>query len=179
VKRWLAMILSLGCAAAFGLEPYQKLPTAGELNAAIGREGAREVLWKGLWPADNGKVLGALIEKIRSGETGWLQLAARLRPVSDAAASEKLDSAVSDALPRAPGRVLRIAELGAAPGSFSIASICSGPSLRTEDSAPESARRWYENSERALMGFRSPALESKRTACLAEVKRSHHRFLVP
>jgi hypothetical protein len=179
VKRQLALILSLGCAAASGLEPYQKLPTVDELDAAIAREGAREVLWKGLRPADDGKVFDALIEKIRSGETRWLQLAARLRPVSEAAASERLDSAVGDALPRAPGRVLRIAEPGAAPGSFSIASICSGRFLLREDSAPENARRWYENSERALMGFRSAALESKRIACLAEVKRGHHRFLVP
>ncbi len=179
MKRQLALLLSLACTAAFGLEPYQKLPTVDELNAAIGREGAKEVLWKGLRPADDGKVFGALIEKVQSGDARWLQVAARLRPVSDAGASERLDGAVSDALPRAPGRVLRIAEPGAAPGGFSIASICSGRFLLTEDSTPEKAKRWYENSERALMGFRSSALESKRIACLAEVKRSHHRFLVP
>ena len=179
MKPQLALVLSLACAAAFGLEPYQKLPTVDELNAAVGREGAKEVLWKGLWPADDGKVFDALIEKIQSGDARWLQLAARLRAVSDAGASERLDGAVSDALPRAPGRVLRIAEPGAAPGGFSIASICSGRSLLMEDGAPERARRWYENSERALMGFRSATLESKRIACLAEVKRSHHHFLVP
>lgn len=177
MKSLMAAILALSCAVAFALEPYKRLPPAEELKAAIDREGAKTVLWQGLWSGDGGKVFDSLTGQIRSGDAQWLRLAARLRAVSDAAASELLDGAMSDALPRAPGRVLRVITLSDDPGGFSLGSICSGRFLVREGDAPETVLRWYENSERALLAFRAAEVEAKRTACLAEVKRRHHLLL--
>jgi len=170
-------ILSFTCSFAFAMDPYKHLPTADELNSAIDREGAKAVLWEGLWSEGNGNVFESLMGKIQSGDAKWLRLAARLRPVSDAGASEQLDAAVSDALPRAPGRVLRVTTLSDGADRYSIPSICSGRFLLRKDYPPEKASRWYEDSERALLGFKAADLEAKRTACLAEVRRSHHLSL--
>jgi hypothetical protein len=49
-----------------------------------------------------------VLNGVASGEIGWLGVAATLRPVSDAHASETLEMAIQEALPKNPAGVLRL-----------------------------------------------------------------------
>jgi len=84
---------------------------------------------------------------------------------------------MSDALPQAPGEVLRLCTLGDDPGSFSITSICSGRHNLWTEEAPEKAEQWYKKAERAISSYRSTELEAKRSACLSEIRRSWQHFV--
>jgi hypothetical protein len=172
-----AVALCVSWVSTLAAEPYKVLPPPDDLNAAVDRDGARAVLSKGLWSDGETPVFDSFLEKVRTGDRQWLRLAARLRSASDAGASEGLDGAMSDALPRAPEEVLRVCTLGDEPGSFSITSICSGRFNLWAEEPPERAQQWYEKAERAISGYRSTELEAKRSACLSEIRQSRQRFL--
>ena len=176
MKIVLTVVLLFACTKAFALTPYKQLPSGDELRAAIDREGARTVFWSGLWRDDSGAVFNAFVEKVASGEVQWLDLATRLRPASDAGASEGLDGAVSGALPRNPTAVLALSSLADSPGQFSIASVCSGRFYLWAEEPAEKARQWYVDAERAVSKVTAQGLSAKRSACLTVIAISSRRF---
>ena len=92
-------------------------PSAATILARIQQEGAPAVLWS-LWNQE--KPFQLMLNGISRGNAEWLKVARLLRPVSDAGASLSLDTAVSEALPHAPSRVLPLLSAGI----FKIEDVC-------------------------------------------------------
>jgi hypothetical protein len=176
MKLIVAAAISLVSIQVAAMPPYKQLPSLDELRAAINSEGAHEVLWNGLWAKDSGQVFDAFVEKVALGDVEWLTLAGRLKPVSDAGASEGLDGALSGALLHNPSATLNLSSLIDSPRQFSIASICSGRFYLWAEEPVEKARKWYEDARNAVSNIKLESLAAKRNACLAVIQESSKRF---
>lgn len=113
--------------AAAQVVPYRQLPPPEVVRRDIRREGAAGVLWKKL---NDGEPFYAFLREVASGDSRWLNVAALLKPVADAGASEMLDGALSEALAKAPRRVLPLLS-DTGPG-FTFGDVCSGDLLAAE-----------------------------------------------
>jgi hypothetical protein len=103
----------------------------------------------------------ALFAGIETGDPKWLEVARRLRAVSDAGATLSLNYAVARALPNAPARVLALIDHG-----FSIDDVCTSPFLEPE---PGVAEDYARRATAALKRVQAPGLERARDQCLAGV----------
>jgi hypothetical protein len=70
----------------------------------------------------NSPVYQNIMAQIESGDAGWLNVAQKLRAVTDAGATEAIDISVARALPKAPAAVIALANTG-----FPIDKICTSP----------------------------------------------------
>jgi hypothetical protein len=109
-----------------------------------------------------------LLKGIAGGTVAWLQVASRLRPASDAHASEQLELAVGEALEHHPTNVLRVAIL-----EFDILGACGGPDV--DDARYDS----YELSIKAielrkakLRAVSEPDLGTFRDECIKQLEES-------
>jgi hypothetical protein len=176
VKHLATAILIGMFVSAYAEEPFQVLPSPAELHAAIDREGPRAVLWDRLFADARGPAFDPFLTRVESGDSDWLGLAARLKPVSDAGVSLMLDQAVAAALPRAPDQVLGIAVAGDVAGTFSLRVLCSGRVFLVD----EPRRRvfaWFEKTERALLKLRATNLAAKRTECLSHLRDGREKYI--
>jgi hypothetical protein len=110
-----------------------------------------------------------LDEHIASGDSGWLAVAARLRPASDASGSEDLDLALAGALPHAPERVLRL--LGGRE-RFSFDWVCRGEIVMNDVDtlAADTTNAAYRvAARRALASVRDPSLRPRADSCAAAI----------
>jgi len=117
VVRHLTIIVAavaLGMATpAFGdsLDQTEELPklsyalTADKVLKEIDRRGPAPVVWELF---DRTERWYDLLRNVAGGDPEWLEVAARLRPASDAAATEELTDAVAEAMTISPERVLEM-----------------------------------------------------------------------
>jgi len=109
-----------------------------------------------------------LLRGIATGKTQWLAVATKLRPASDAGASEQLALAVGEALANRAGNVLSIAVPG-----FTISSVCSGPDV--DDKRFDSYRlamAAIEKRERRVRAVKNERLAAIRDRCLTELEQA-------
>lgn len=151
--------LSLCASAA----PYSSLPNVDRLNADISHLGAKRVLWEKLW--DSQPAFETLLNHVESGDREWLNIAVKLRSVSDAGASEMLEASVSVALAKRPANVLAILSDERNPGTFSVVGICSDGMLSIDKSDQEIAE-WRKSAISAITKVKLRALKRIRQKCL-------------
>ncbi len=110
----------------------------------------------------------ALLEGIASGTVAWLQIATRLRSVSDAGASEQLDLAVGEALEHHPENVLSVAI-----PAFDIGIVCSGPDV--DDPRYDSYQRSLKAIELRMAKLRTISdlsLAKRQDECIKDLQAS-------
>ena len=99
------LVLALASQAAVAADR----PSAQAVLNRVANEGERKVLWD-LWQHE--REFGQVTSGIESGDPAWLEVAAALKPFSDAGASLSINYAVARALPKAPERVLALTTQG-------------------------------------------------------------------
>jgi hypothetical protein len=112
---------------AFGdsLDKTEELPklsydlTADKVLKEIDRRGPAPVVWELF---DRIERWYDLLRNVAGGDPAWLEVAARLRPASDAAATEELSDAVTEAMTISPERVLEM--IGETNNSFHTVDLC-------------------------------------------------------
>lgn len=147
-----AMVLVLACAPS---TMAQRQLRASDVLRVIERDGSPAAL-KRIF--DDTSQSSILLRGVARGTGGWLAVAAKLRPVSDAGASEELDLAVAEALPRSPAGVLRLL-----PAPFAVARICGVPFVEQPVAESQSYRR---RALAAVVSVRDHRLRSVRDQCL-------------
>jgi len=143
-----------------------RAPSCREITGQIRAHGAEAVLAK-LW-TDDERLFLPVASRIASGDPCWLQVAAALKPASDAGSSEELEGAMSRALALHPERVLPYLT-DAQP--FPLETVCEGVQIAVDQE--RTVHAWLRKAERALQraAVPSPDVERKRKRCLAVVQR--------
>lgn len=159
----IVLVLMLACALSAAAAPVDA-PSADALLHRIGQQGGRQVL-AALWKDD--AAFDHVIDAIESGDPKWLEVAVRLRPFSDAGASEAIDSAVARLLPGQPRRVLSLVGRG-----FDIGHICTSPFI---EPAPGIAEAYEKRTLAALAGVRDPQFADLAKECARRVRLPRHQ----
>ena len=159
--------LALSLAASASASGAANQPTAAEFNAEIDRIGPTAVLAKMF---ETEKLESWVSKQIASGSAAWLNIATRLRPHSDASLTTLLNSAVAEALVRAPYRVLPLLEAGVFTPSHSCLPFLS------VDEPPEKNLLAITQLERTLAPIRSQRFASIKAACLVQAKQTREQI---
>ena len=130
-----------------------EVPDAAALLSQIDASGPKVVFHR-LW-ANEGQ-FEVICNRIETGDPSWLEVARRLRPVSDAAASLSLNYSVARALPAAPALVLGLVGRG-----FSIHDICTSPFIEPDPGVAERYEARALNALESLSGSRISALAAQ------------------
>ena len=158
-NQWKVCSCLLAVASVTGCE---RSTSADALLAEIERTGPRPVLER-LWT--NGEQFDATCAAIETAEANWLEVARRLKPVSDAAASVSLNYlnySVAKALPLAPIRVLALVGR-----NFTVDNICTSPFIEPE---PGVAKCYEDQTLQALAAIDDPAFTSLARQCAEGVR---------
>lgn len=134
--------------------------TADEVIARIHRDGGKIVL-ADLWKHES--EFEAMLSGIESADRYWLQVAALLRPFSDAGASEQIDMAVGRALPKDAERVLHMINHN----GFELDFVCTSP---FDEPTHEVAKEYERKTLAALAALFDPDLKSIAAECAERVK---------
>jgi len=102
--------------------------------------------------------------EIATGKKDWLEVAAALRPGTDAGASETLDEAMFLALQSAPVTVLKLLD----GNPFDTDSVCSS-NIGT-DYSPQKSVRFLRDRIRVLRHVSDADLQAVRTHCLKNLR---------
>ncbi|MDZ7476491.1 hypothetical protein U5F73_16085 [Stenotrophomonas pavanii] len=135
------------------------LPSAQAVLNRVANEGGRKVLWD-LWQHE--REFGQVTAGIESGDPAWLEIAATLKPFSDAGASLSINYAVARALPKAPERVLALIARG-----FKVEDICTSPFIEPD---PGVAEAYERRTLAALSRMKGAAVASVAAECAAQVR---------
>lgn len=138
--------------------PISSSAQAETILADVKAQGARRVV------ADlyaSSQRWNQILENIGRGDRKWLEVAAALRPGTDAGASEALDEAAFIALKHAPAAVLRLLK----DGRFETKAVCSS-NIGTDYPADQS-RRFIGDRIKILKGISDGETLSVRDQCLA------------
>jgi hypothetical protein len=154
------MIAMVAGSIAWSAEPPPSV-RARDLLGDIKIHGAKFVVEK-LW--DRNRQWDAVMAKIATGKKDWLDVAAALRPGTDAGASETLDEALFLALASAPVGVLKL--LDGHP--FDTDFVCSS-NIGT-DYPPQKSLRFVRDRIEVLRGVSDADLQAVRTHCLKNLK---------
>jgi len=140
--------------------------TATWAQSEIQARGAREFLWSTF----DSEAWVPLLDGIAAGQSEWLNVAAQLRAVSDAHASEMLTCAISEALLHNPTHVLQQVKDGA----FELDDACGwlGFLEYDDEATPSAMLRFVEERETAVSGVEDASLATQRDACLQELRRA-------
>jgi hypothetical protein len=165
---WLAVsvILIEGIGALGG--SAHALLTPRKIKSEISREGPTQVLRR-LFEDDSAwETVG---RGIGSGSGQWLQVAAQLRSVSDAGASEGLTEAVQEALVHAPNAVLALACTVPATRCFRVEDVCGGYGPgQIEDERPlATILALVKKRKHVVKGVQEGNLAAKRQICLDQL----------
>ena len=108
------------------------------------------------------------LDLVATGEAPWLSVAAELRSVSDAAASETLDMAIQEALPKNPTGVLQLVSRG----SFTAQGACGMYGLgQIEDERPVPVLIGLVDKRMAAVSAAdAPGVAPVRDDCLRELR---------
>jgi hypothetical protein len=148
----LACVLSASAAASGNLSPDMLLQR-------IRQQGGQIVLAE-LW--QDRQAFDGILKRIAKGEPQWLEVARRLRPFSDAGASESIDEAVARALPVQPRRVLSLVGQG-----FELEHLCTSPFIEPK---PDVAKAYERETLTALAKVSEPGLAGLATECAKRVR---------
>lgn len=107
-----------------------------------------------------------LSDSIQTGHPRWLAVAERIAPGTDASTGEALSEDVRDALPNAPGPVLRFLATSLSP-AYSFDASCSGEGDFGDERTVAAARAKLIV---ALKSVDDPSLTGLRDACLTRAK---------
>jgi hypothetical protein len=130
----------------------------------IGQQGGRQTLAE-LW--QDRQAFEGVLNGIATGEPQWLEVARRLRPFSDAGASESIDEAVARALPKRPRGVLSLVGHG-----FALEHVCTSPFIEPGAGVAEA----YEQKTLAVLAeVREPQLVRLAQDCARRVRLSQER----
>jgi hypothetical protein len=132
-------------------------PQAVALLADVKTQGASAIVAK--LRADNAR-WDQVMAAIGQGRREWLQVAAALRPGTDAGASEALDEAIFLALKTAPSTVLQLLK----DGTFETRAVCSS-NIGTDYSAAQS-KRFIKERIKVLETVSNATTEAVRAQCL-------------
>jgi hypothetical protein len=112
----------------------------------------------------------SVLDGIAGGGAGWLRVAAALRPVSDAGASEDLHQAISEALgTNAPG-VLRLVKDGAV--AAEDACLLYGFMTQTPAANKAKLQHFVARRRKAVSAVTDPVLAKPKSECLAQLDRA-------
>jgi len=155
----LLYVVALASAAVAQTGASSQPPDARALLEEIEESGPKAVLGR-LWA--DAPQFEAVCTHIETGEAMWLEVARRLKPVSDAAASLSLNYSVARALPAAPARVLGLVGHG-----FTVHGICTSPFIESE---PDVAERYEARALQALATLKSTQLGPLADQCAQRVR---------
>ena len=149
LAKWLLIALAVPAFA-------QHVITSKSLIARIDKDGAKEVVKQLNTPND--KQWNWVMNRIELGSAEWLEVADKLRPGTDAGASEDLEMVVARALVHNPNRVLKMTG-----ETWKLERVCGDYEI--EEPAAK-ARRRKADVRLALNRVVAPDLQEKRKACL-------------
>ncbi len=160
------MLLWILLALLAGPPPGGVAERLREVRALIQRQGAAHAL--GTLYNDDQR-WDRLLDDIATGDASWLRVAADLRAVSDADASETLAMAIQEALPRNTPGVLELV----ANHRVSVANACGMYGFgQIEDERPLTQILGLVDKRTKLVArVTKPSLASARDACLNELRR--------
>ena len=145
----LAAVVLLGAAAP------SIAPSVQAVTEKLERDGPKRTV--DALAAGDGAAWRAVVRGVARADPRWLALSVQLAPGTDAATSEELHAAFSDALAVAPARVLPLA-----PSAIALDRLCSVPLI---EPTPAQVSGYRRAREMALAGVRSPALGAKAAEC--------------
>lgn len=160
VIAWLAIAAAGAVSIPTAAAPARR-PALGcsALSREVGREGASAVVSRlrseGGWDR--------VLDRIGQGSAECVRLAGALKPGADAATSEGLRIALSDALQTNPAAVLQFGE-----AAWPLREICRDNHI--EPTAAK-ARRFHVRAAAALSRVHAPGLAGRRDACLRSLER--------
>jgi hypothetical protein len=145
--------------------PQASAGRLAEVRNLIAEQGARQALWRLF---DDDAAWDSLLNQIASGRRDWLSVASQLRRVSDAHASETLDMAIQEALPRNPVGVLDLV----AAGAFSAQGACGmyGFGQIEDERPPPVLIRLVDRRIAAVSAVKKTSLLGVRDGCLRELE---------
>ncbi|WP_099490414.1 hypothetical protein [Stenotrophomonas maltophilia] len=149
------LVLALASQAAVAADR----PSAQAVLNRVANEGERKVLWD-LWRHE--RKFGQVTSGIESGDPAWLEVAAALKPFSDAGASLSINYAVARALPKAPERVLALTTQ-----RFKLEDICTSPFIEPD---PGVAEAYERRTLAALSRLKGTSVASVAAECAAQVR---------
>lgn len=149
------LVLALASQAAVAADR----PSAQAVLNRVANEGERKVLWD-LWRHE--REFGQVTSGIESGDPAWLEVAAALKPFSDAGASLSINYAVARALPKTPERVLALTTQG-----FKVEDICTSPFIEPD---PGVAEAYERRTLAALSRLKGTSVASVAAECAAQVR---------
>jgi len=149
------LVLALASQAAVAADR----PSAQAVLNRVANEGGRKVLWD-LWQHE--REFGQVTAGIESGDPAWLEVAAALKPFSDAGASLSINYAVARALPKAPERVLALTTQ-----RFKLEDICTSPFIEPD---PGVAEAYERRTLAALSRLKGTSVASVAAECAAQVR---------
>jgi hypothetical protein len=156
--------------AAFALSPAmaQALERATDFEAEIAKHGekqfARRICQSPEW--------AVFINGVEKGAPGWLRIAGRLRPHTDAGCASELETALVTALPNSPDAVVGfLAKYRGPNGTFSVESVCGDKSLS------ESAE-YYQALLTALRSVKKPKSPRTMQLCTLAANSALERALL-
>jgi len=133
-----------------------------KLNAEIDLQGACDTVGRLF---ENDSEWNALMRQVGTGDRRAIEVAFRLLPGSDGAASEMLHLSLGEALEHAESDVLTKA------GDMDLQSICSGPDVDDERyNSLELSRAALDRRISAVSALQQPRLLSRRNECLQSLK---------
>jgi hypothetical protein len=156
--RLLAILFGIVCSTVFAASPTA---TPQQVSASIDRQGARAFL-----ASLDEAAIDRLMTHIDSGQPAWVALAPKIAEGADAGSAEELGIALAYALPKNATAVLNAVDpVEGDAHILSISRVCGIPFI---DTPP----RGYEaKALRAVSAVKDPALQDKKTRCLAALKK--------
>lgn len=162
-----ALLAALAIATAPPVAAREKRPLSAErVRREIAARGAKPALAR-LY--DDEDAWTSLTSRISDGDREWLEVAERLLAVAEDPAAYDLEASVGEALGRAPGQVLSVADERS---EIAVSWVCGETASFEEDPSYEERVDLLAERERSVAAVRDPALAKKRDACLKELARA-------
>ena len=148
----------MGCEAAPGH------PTIAEVRGDLASMGPTRTV-QALW---SDKRWDWIEDRVAAGDTGWIALAPRLAPGTDAGTSEGLSISLAEGLTRNPRAVLAVLTLGD-DSVLGVQQVCEAPFI---EETPQHHATYMRATFRALAGVRAPDLHRVKQACLQRLSQA-------
>jgi hypothetical protein len=149
-------VLALAVAGGAWAAPrFARHPTVAAIEAAIARDGATATVGalfdQGRWDEVSGR--------IAAGEPGWVALAGKLAPGTDAGTAEDLVISLAFALPRDAPAVLAVLQAGAS----DVSEVCGAPFI---EGTMRDVSVYAHRAAGAVGRVADPSLAATKAACL-------------
>lgn len=115
-----------------------------------------------LW--DSGECENAILDRVSTGDAEWLEVALALEPYTDAAAGETLEAAMSQAMQRAPSRVLPLLDQ-----SRFGRGLCVPVSFDDSEGSDQIFRDQLSAARRVYVDYLRTSLGTSARDCLLEI----------